>query len=610
MFIRLHRLPVLLPAAFAASIAAADDASLGELVVTATRQSMRTDEVLSDVTLIERDAIETAGHSTLEQILAAQPGIQMAANGSPGAASYLYIRGTNPKHVLLLVDGMRMGSATSGEATWSRIPAAQIERIEIIRGPASSLYGSDAIGGVVQVFTRAAGSVPLRLTASAGAGADGARSASAGISGSRDHWRYALNLADDVTDGFNSKPDDPKANPDRDGFRNRSASGRLGYRFAPGHEVMLTALHAEGRSDYDGSGVSVDWENRTRNGAASLTLKNALGEYWHSTFSIGHSVDASKNLKNGVRSSEFNTRQRQYAWQHDIRAGGGNFLVGVERLTQEIDTSGNYRRDRRHNDAIQFGWQQGFGAHRVQASLRRDDDSLFGGKTTGLLAYGYRLAPNWRGSVSVGTAFKAPTFNELYYPASGSYAGNPALQPESSRNREFALHYEGARQQASLTLYHNRIEDMIAWTRVGALNQPTNIDSARLRGATLTWGAQLAGFDLNASYDWLDAEDRKNHRQLPRRARQTATLAVTKTLGEWTWHADLLVSDRRYEYKSNARVSLSGYTLANLYAAYRLSPDWSLFARINNLFDRDYTLADGYATAGRNAFIGIRYSPQ
>ncbi|NHC08507.1 TonB-dependent receptor [Azonexus fungiphilus] len=147
------RLALLLPLAFANPLQAAEQlASLDTMVVTATRQPLRVNEVLSDISVIERSEIETAGHSSLEQILAAQPGIQLVTNGSWGANSLLLIRGTSAKHVLLLVDGMRVGSATSGEPTWSRLPVAQIERIEIIRGPASAMYGSDAIGGVIQVL--------------------------------------------------------------------------------------------------------------------------------------------------------------------------------------------------------------------------------------------------------------------------------------------------------------------------------------------------------------------------------------------------------------------------------------------------------------------------
>lgn len=583
-------------------------AALDTVVVTATRQQMRVDEVLSDTSVIERSDIEAAGHTNLEEILAAQPGIQMASNGSPGAASYLYFRGTNPKHVLLLIDGMRIGSATSGEPTWSRIPAAQIERIEITRGPASALYGSDAIGGVVQIFTRR-GEGPLNFSAEAGAGSYGTRSASAALSGSQQGWRYALSLSDDSTDGFDSKPKDTKVSHDRDGFYNHAASGHLGYEFAPGHELGLSMLYAEGRSQYDSTGVAVDWANRTRNGAASLVLKNALNSHWNSTLSVGKSIDNSTNLKDGTRYSIFDTEQRQYAWQHDILGNWGNFLVGLERQEQEIESMGNYKQRERRNDAVQLGWNRGFDAHRLQASVRHDDDSLFGSKTTGSLAYGYRFSPNWRTSMSVGTAFKAPTFNELYYPKTGSYVGNPDVQPETALNREIALHYETGSQAVSLTWYRNRIEDMIVWAKVGTVNQPSNVDTARIEGATLAWQGRLGDFNLHASYDWLDAEDANTGKQLTRRAKQTAEFAIGQNIGSWDWRVEWLASSKRYDDKANT-TELGGYALTHLYGAYRFAPDWSIFARVNNLFDKDYVLADGYATPGRNAFIGLRYSPK
>ncbi len=610
MNIRLKPLAVALPLALFQSLQAAEQlASLDTMVVTATRQPMRVSEVLTDTSVIERDEIEAAGHTNLEQILAAQPGMQIVANGSWGASSSLLVRGTNAKHVLLLVDGMRVGSATSGEPTWSRIPVALIERIEIIRGPASAMYGSDAIGGVIQVFTRRS-EQPFHFSAEAGAGNYGTRSGSASLSGKRNGWEYGLSLSREETDGFNSRPWTATANPDKDGFRNQGSSARLGYTFAPGHQLMFSALYAEGSNRYDGTGAKVDWENRTRNGNASLVLKNRLTAGWNSSLSVGRSIDQSTNLRDGLRNSRFNTEQDFYSWQNDLVGSLGNFLVGLERAEQAIDTTGNYIQRKRRNDAVQLGWNRGFGDHRLQASVRRDDDSLFGDKTTGSLAYGYRFSSQWRASASVGTAFKAPTFNELYYPLTGTFVGNPDVQPESAINRELSIHYEAGSQAVSLTWYLNRIEDMIAWTRVGALNKPTNIDSARLEGATLTWQGKLRSLDLQASYDWLDAIDRRNDRQLARRARHSASLALGQNFDRWDWRAEVLASGKRYEYVGAARVNLSGYALTNLYAAYRLTPEWSIFGRVNNLFDRDYILADTYATPGRNAFIGIRYSPK
>jgi vitamin B12 transporter len=416
---------------------------------------MRTAEVLTDVSVLERSDIDVAGHSSLEEILASQPGVEMTTNGSQGAASSLMIRGTNGSHVLLLVDGVRIGSATSGNIAWSRIPASQIERIEIIRGPASSLYGSEAIGGVIQIFTRQ-GNGPLRFTAEAGAGSYGTRSTNAGLAGGHDGWRYALNLSQYTTDGFDSKPEDTKANRDKDGFRNDSTSGRLAYEFARGHELAFGFLYSEGRNQYDSSGIAVDWVNRTRNGAANLTLKNALTSHWNSTLSVGHSIDKSKALKDGVRNSVFDTEQRQYAWQNDIRSNFGNFLLGFERLKQEVDTTSRYALFERNNNSLLAGWNHGFAKHRLQASVRRDDNSQFGNKTTGTAAYGYRFTQDWRPiSVSVLHSRHRPSTTCT---GENRLVGNPAT---CNRNRRATAKHRCitklAQHHVSLTWYVNGI---------------------------------------------------------------------------------------------------------------------------------------------------------
>lgn len=608
---RLKPLAVLLPLAFCQPLQATEQlASLDTMVVTATRQPMRVSEVLTDVSVIERNEIEAAGHTNLEQILAAQPGIQIVANGSWGAESSLLIRGTNGKHALLLVDGMRMGSATNGNVSWSRIPVAQIERIEIIRGPASAMYGSDAIGGVVQIFTRRSEET-FHFSAEAGAGNYGTQNGSVSMSGKQNGWNYGATVSHESTKGFNSRPWTTTANPDKDGFHNLAASARLGYTFAPGHEVLLSALHADGMSRYDGSGATNDWVSKTRNGNGSLVLKNKINPNWNSTLTFGRSNDYSDNLRNGLFDSRFNTDQNLYSWQHDLNTRWGNLLVGLESTRQSITTSDNYAEKTRQNDSVQLGWNRGFGQHRLQGSIRHDDDSLFGDKTTGSLAYGYRLTPNWRASASIGTAFKAPTFNDLYYPLKSGYIGNPDVRPESAVNREITIHHEAGNHALSLTWYLNHIKDMISWTQVGAVTTPTNIDTARIEGATLNWQGRLRGFDLAFNYDWLDAKDQKNSRQLPRRARHSANASAGQEIGPWNWRTEFQFTGKRHEYPSTGpTVDMSSYTLVNLYAAYRFAPVWSVFARVNNLFDRDYILVNTYATPGRNAFIGIRYSPK
>ncbi len=617
---RIKPLAALLPLIFTVQAQAEtlQVASLDPVMVTATRQAMRTSELLSDVTVVESEELAQAGQSTLGEILARQPGIEFVTQGSNGATASVLMRGTNSGHTLVLIDGVRVGSATLGQmSSWSRIPASQVERIEILRGPASSLYGSDAIGGVIQIFTRQ-GDGPFKLNAEVGGGNYDTYSATGGFSGSQDGWRYALNANVYKTNGF-SNIKDPKVsgyNKDLDGFENKSLSGNLAYRFAPGHEAGAGFFYSDGENMYD-SGFSkkaaaMDYRNQLAVSSFNVFSKNALTGNWTSTLRVGRSTDDSKNLTDGVQSSLFRTDQTQYSWQNDIKTGVGNFLLGLERLDQSVSGTGNYKVDERTIDSVLAGWSGNYLSHRLQANLRHDDNSQFGGKTTGAIAYGYRFSPNWRANVGYGTAFKAPSFNDLYYPLTfGSY-GNPNLQPEESRNREAAIHFETGLHHLSATWFLNRVENLISWQETAPKSRkytPVNVGNARLEGVTLAYEGQVGSFNLQANYNYLDPRDADTGLQLARRATNYGSASVGQLLGPWEWRVELVASDRRFDNAANT-TKLAGYALTNLYGAYRFAADWSVFARVNNLFDRDYELASGYATPGTSAFVGVRYSPK
>lgn len=608
MHLKLKPVAVLLPLLMSPLAGAVEQlAALDLITVTATRQAAKASEVLSDVTVIEREEIEQAGQSTLEELLARQPGVQLYGNGSFGSTSGLFVRGTNTQHVLLLIDGVRVGSATSGGATWSRLPVNQIDRIEILRGPGSSLYGSDAIGGVVQVFTRD-GKGPFTPYAEVGGGSYGTYSGNAGFTGSQNGWRYALDLARYATEGFDSKRGTSGADSDKDSFRNWNASGRLAYEFAKGHEAGVHFFHSDGENEFDSGG---DDKNRQKVSTLSTFMNNRLTNFWTSKLSFGYSEDDSVNR--GSYNTKYETRQKQYAWQNDFFTRVGNFLVGIERLEQDVTSTTAYQLTSRTNDSLQLGWQGKFGNNRFQLSTRRDDNSQFGSKNTGTAAYGYQFSPNWRANVSYGTAFRAPTFNDLYWPYAdygswGSYQGNPNLQPEFARNREVSVVYDRGNHSVALTWYLNKIENLIASS--GGLNaMPVNIATARLEGATLAYNGKIGSFDLQTNYNYLDPRNDDTDKLLVRRARHFGGASVGQRIGNFDWRIELQAAGHRYDDAAN-NTKLAGYALTNLYGAYRFARDWSVFSRINNVFDRDYTLANGYATPGVNAFVGLRYTPK
>jgi vitamin B12 transporter len=603
--------------AFPATVLAAD----GEqplVVVTASRQAQRADEAIADVTVIERAQIEQAGASFgLPELLARQPGIQMATNGGPGKTASIFMRGGNGNHTILLIDGMRIGSATTGTASWQDIPLSQIERIEIVRGPASALYGADAMSGVVQIFTRKGQGAP-RVDAFAGAGSYGARELSAGVAGGTERLSYALRGGYTETEGTSAKmrKAGTSYNPDHDPYRNTSVSGNLGYRLADGHDLGATFLATEGRNFYDGDANFNNYNNSAQR-VWSVHSRNRLTAGWTSTLRFGQSVDSYEGfMLSKPAGSTIRTTQDQVTWQHDIQLPVGSLMAAYENLHQKALSEGAFDGGRTVNSAL-LGWTAGFGAHTVQLNARHDENSQYGGKTTGYAGYGYQIAPGLRFTGSIGSAFRAPTFNELYYPG----FGNANLKPENAYNKEIGLLWSQGGSFASLTVFRNRISDMIVTFRNPSTGRslPSNVREAQVQGVSLAGGTRLAGFDLEAGIDFLDAKDRDSDANLPRRAKQSGHVRISRSVERVTAGVELQGVGGRYDavsFSSSAlatateRDRLGGYGLLNAFVKYAVTPDWSLEGRANNLLDKQYETAYGYNTPGANVFFGVRYAPR
>ncbi|HZX75983.1 MAG TPA: TonB-dependent vitamin B12 receptor [Lysobacter sp.] len=602
---------VLLLSLSAATPAFADAAAtdLDQVVVTAARTVQTQDQTLAAITVIDRAEIERLQPASVAGLLSGRAGISLANNGGPGKATSVFLRGTESDHVLVLVDGIKLGSATSGGASLQDIPAEQVERIEIVRGPFSSLYGSEAIGGVIQIFTRKPHGA-FSPNASIGVGSQNTQRVSAGIGGrgsdaQRGGW-YAINAAHQDTDGINAYRGTRNFDPDRDGYRNTSLTLQGGYRFSEQWDADLRAFRAEGRNEYDGSANDVaDIVQQVVGGRVRYAPTNRV----KFTAGAGTSADLSDNYLRGVYSSTFDTRREVASLQADLGIGPGLLTLGFDWLHDEVDSNTDYERDRRINRGAFGQWQQDFGAQSLQASVRRDDDSQFGGQTTGSVLWGWNFTDALRLSASYGTAFKAPTFNELYFPG----YGNPALGPETSRSVELGLRGEHGWGTWSVNAFDTEIDDMIAFdSSLGDFGAPNNIDRARIQGVEAVVGTELAGWDLRTSLTWLDPRndgDNANHDNvLPRRARRSGRVDADRRFGRFSVGASVTGAGERYDNLTNT-TRLAGYGLADLRAGFAFSDAWSVQASVDNVFDKRYETAALYNQPGRTWLVTLRYQP-
>jgi vitamin B12 transporter len=609
-------------------ITSAADIALEDVIVTATRVSQAKSNTISDVTVIDRDEIGRAGANSLTDILRTQPGIQINTSGGAGTASSVYLRGTNDSHVVVLIDGLRVNSATLGTTAFENLPVGQIESIEILRGPASSLYGADAIGGVIQIFTRNSAIDKPRVYAAIGAGTYQTKTAEAGISGKVDGLKYGLNVSSKDTESFSAKRIRTGKDTDDDSYRNLSASGFLEWELAQGHSWGLQFLESKGHNEFDNN--FENFGDQTLQSYA-FTSKNQFTEFWHSTFKLGVGIDDSTSHArpntnpasasfNPTGESKFRTEQQQLTWQNDLKLPVGTLTLAYDRLEQDVSSVSNVRTryDRERNDDSYFaGYVADIGQHALQLSLRENHNSQFGNFTTGGAGYGYRFSPAWRATASYGKAFKAPSFNQLYFPN----FGDPNLEPEKSDNIESSIKYTGQRWRAGVTVFENKIRNLIA--SVGPATAgctfggfcPINVGKVTIQGATFEANWDISNsLLLSGNYTVQSPRDESNDNLVARRGNRYGTISLQHQIEDFRWGAEVNGASSRYNDIANTK-SMSGYLLVNLTANYQLAPEWKLQLRANNILDKNYILSytgNGindvpYNTAGSNLFVGLRY---
>jgi len=592
-----------------------DVTNLDPIVVTATRTAQTADETLASVTVIDRAEIDRRQSKTMIDILRGLPGVATSSSGGLGQPTSVFLRGTESDHTLVLIDGIKVGSATIGSTPWQNIPTDQIERVEVVRGPRSSLYGSEAIGGVIQIFTRRGRAGPLTPRLSLGAGSYNTIRTNGGLSVGNERGWLDANLGFEQSAGFNTCNGEPFVGgcfvdePDEDGYTNKNGALSGGWRFSDRFSLDADFLRSEGDVEFDGSAFAGN-RNKTVLQVARLQARAQPLDAWTSTLDIGRSWDRSRVFFNDLFLNRFDTQRDSLGWQNDILFGGAQQLtLGVDYQRDQVTTKPTLAEDSRENTGVYGQYLGRMGPADLQLSLRQDDNSQFGGHGTGSAALGYTLANGMRLTASYGTAFKAPTFNELYFPG----FGNPDLKPEQSWSTELGITGTHPWGRWAANLYETNIDDLISTVQVAPnLFLPENVDRARIRGLELWTTADLSGWIMDANLTLLDPRNESSgpnkNKLLPRRPEQTFRLDADRQFGRIGVGGTLFVSGRRFDDASN-RIRLDGFSLIDLRADYAFTDALRLQARVENLFDEQYETAAYFNQPGRTLLLTLLYQP-
>lgn len=613
---------------FTSSPLLAQPALLAPVVISGARVEQKLDEALAPVTVLTRADIERLQATELVELLGRQAGLQFVRSGGPGSQTSVFARGAGSAQLLVLVDGMRLNTATGGFAVLGGISVDTIDRIEIVRGNLSSLYGSEAVGGVIQIFTRGAtqgNEVVVSAEAGSGSTAGGSLSASRGFGATRLSATAAARRSEPFSAIDASQivpgPFAPGANPDLDGNRQRSGALRIQHRLGEATSIGLSAWAQRNRTDFDSTadGPAAKQSEEARTDAWRLQARHALTEVWTLRLQAGETNERSTNRSSepfSFNNGSFGARNREAQAEVDARLSDTvTAQIGAEYMDQRGGSTGYdptfsnvYTRFNRNASSLRFGVTgrtRGEGRHQVQINVRHDSYSDVGSADTWLLAYGYALTPRLRATLQASTAFRAPAFNDLYYP----FYGNPALKPERARSEEAGLRYANAEQgaRAALSVYRSRTRDLVQYN--AATFQAENIARARVEGIELSAALRRGPWQLEGNANWLKTEDESTGERLVRRAPRTFNLGLfhdagnVRVGGEASWVA----ARDDFDINTFSRKALTAYTLLRAVAQWRVTPALSLTLRAENLLDEKYALVDGYNTWGRALFGGIQW---
>ena len=636
----------------------ASPSPLNPIIVTATRTPTKAEDVLSDFVYIGPEEIAQAAQTSLADLLQQQRGIQISGYGGSGNLTGVNLRGTNNGQSVLLIDGVRIDSSAAGGPILNQIPLALIDHIEIVFGAQSTLYGANAIGGVIQIFTKNGGG-PTQFTASSGYGSYGTSINNASITGSlgdTNKTKYSLGLSQENSTGFNTVGSNntcTSQNPNNfgcvfpsgaTGYTRLGTTGQFSQEWAAGQELGLKMFATSNSYQYPNSTSQSTYQQfndygnfspfygQQVNRFATFTgySKNKINSIWESNLQVSAVSNSQQLLWSGVGANSANDKidmpEYDFLWQNNIKLGSDTLQILAERRNQYVyvnnsdnvsGCSSYYSTNcivdqKRYTNSIAGSYDLKRGNHLATVSIRNDTITSFNSKTSGGAAYGYFLTQQWRANINYSTGYRAPTFNDMYYPGQA----NPNLVPETSQNAEVGLSYETKTSSNKIVAYQNKISNFIETNLSNPANPcvsgsctPINLGSVMIKGVSGGSTTYVGNFKLKGTVDYLHALDQNTNYYLPRRAKLTSNVAVEYQSNKINVGANITYTGQTFDTLNNdPAFTNSSYTLLSLFGGYEIDRHWKVFARWNNVTNIQYQSVYGYNNMGSNIFAGLSYS--
>lgn len=624
-------------ASFATDNPRLDEAlKLNELVVTSQRTVQNKATSSSDITVFTRADIDQLRPANVLELLTHVPGVQVANYGGRGALYGLYIRGTSSAQSLVLIDGARVGAASAGMTSLQYLSVDQIERIEVLRGTRSAIYGADAIGGVVQIFTRRSQGEGLRPFLRLAGGSDHAWERTLGLSGGDARTRFNLSASSEETAGYDRTRTSFATDADHDAYRNRGISFSLNHLVSDFVEVGLNVLDQRGKTEIDNPFGR--WDNNLfasfpaqpydhfSVSSSSAYLDADVHERWNTRVELGHAEDKQENFDKLFPGSSVNNNYRDTAtWLNSIQLSERHsLLAGIDYLNDKLHSSNESVRTSRWNKGALLQHSYNGETFSTEMGLRHDQNQQFGSANTFNAALTLPINLEHSVILSYAEGFRVPTLNDLYWPADAAswYVGNPRLKPERSKSYEIKWRYQGEKLQLESSLYQNNLRDLIASSGIDPVTgftTPENIDKARINGLELSASGQVFGWQVKSGVSFLDARDLKTGLRLPNRARRTLFADVDKSFGKFgvgfSWRASSRTQS--YNWDKTETYEMAGYGVLDLRASWQASTELSFDAKWSNALDKDYSRLlysyqgqqYGYKEAPSSFMLGMTWTP-